>query len=638
MKMQRVLVSGGAGVIGLEMIPRLIGRGAAVLVGDLKPRPPGYDASVHYRQGDLNSLSRGELEAFAPDTFIHLAATFERSTESYAFWEENFRHNVRLSHHLMTLAKDLPSLKRVVFASSYLIYDPSLYQFAAPQKRAVSLKESDPILPRNLTGVAKLAHEIELRFLEEFRGAAFTSVCARIFRGYGCNSRDVISRWIRALLAGEAIQVFRPEGIFDYVYAADSAEGLIRLSESQVAGTINLGTGRGRRVQEVVDILRSHFPNLRAEEVASDIAFEASQADISAYRAAVGWSPDYDLERAIPEVIAFEKARLAHAEKPLPQLGNVLITSASKKVGMVRALQKALRKLHPEGKVVAGDLDERALTRDIADEFWKMPRLESERFADLVAACHERGIRTIVPSRDGELMFWAENRELFAEQGIQVIVSDPATVRVCLDKLAFAQFGVECGLPFIPASENFDSLGDAVSYVAKERYGAGSRKVGIHLDRGAALEHGRELERPIYQPHVAGLEISIDAWADRLNHVKGLVLRKRDCVVDGESQVTTTFRDAALEEQALRVLQALRLRGPVVMQAIVADGGLQIIECNTRFGGASTISIAAGLDSFYWSLLEGSGGDVSQIPFVRISGEVRQVRVPDDVYVYGAKF
>ena len=80
---------------------------------------------------------------------------------------------------------------------------------------------------------------------------AAASACARIFRGYGCNSRDVISRWVRALLAGEPINVFRPEGIFDYIYAEDSAEGLIRLAESNVTGIINLGTGRGRRVQEV---------------------------------------------------------------------------------------------------------------------------------------------------------------------------------------------------------------------------------------------------------------------------------------------------------------------------------------------------------------------------------------------------
>jgi len=39
MKAERLFVSGGAGVIGLEMIPRLVARGATVLVGDLKQRP-----------------------------------------------------------------------------------------------------------------------------------------------------------------------------------------------------------------------------------------------------------------------------------------------------------------------------------------------------------------------------------------------------------------------------------------------------------------------------------------------------------------------------------------------------------------------------------------------------------------------
>jgi carbamoyl-phosphate synthase large subunit len=43
----------------------------------------------------------------------------------------------------------------------------------------VSLKESDPVLPRNLTGMAKFAHEIELRFIDAFCSDRFTTVCAR---------------------------------------------------------------------------------------------------------------------------------------------------------------------------------------------------------------------------------------------------------------------------------------------------------------------------------------------------------------------------------------------------------------------------------------------------------------------------
>jgi len=102
---KRIFISGGAGVIGQEMVRLLatLPPDVQVLVGDLKPRPAEFPARFWYRQGDLNGLTAPEIAAFAPDLFVHLAATFERSAETYGFWEENFRHNVQLSHHLMTV-------------------------------------------------------------------------------------------------------------------------------------------------------------------------------------------------------------------------------------------------------------------------------------------------------------------------------------------------------------------------------------------------------------------------------------------------------------------------------------------------------------------------------------------------------
>jgi carbamoyl-phosphate synthase large subunit len=59
-------------------------------------------------------------------------------------------------------------------------------------------------------------------------------------------------------------------------------------------------------------------------------------------------------------------------------------------------------------------------------------------------------------------------------------------------------------------------------------------------------------------------------------------------------------------------------------------GGLHVIECNARFGGASTTGLAVGLDSLHWSLLQAAGDDLSAWPFVRSPGQVRQVRMPAD--------
>jgi carbamoyl-phosphate synthase large subunit len=630
----RVFISGGAGVVGQEMVPRLLAQGALVTVGDLKPRPAAFGPQVTYRQGDLNTMTAAEMQSCAPTVFIHLAATFERSTESCEFWEENFLHNVRLSHHLMTLVKDLPSLRRVVFASSYLIYDPALYQFDQPREAAVSLKESDPVNPRNLTGMAKFAHEIELRFIDAFCSQRFSTVCARIYRGYGRNSRDVISRWVRALLQGEPISVYRPEGQFDYMYAADTAEGLLRLASAPgVTGIINLGTGKARRVQDVVDALRSHFPDMVAKTESADIAWESSQADVTRLRQALGWVPSTPLEQALGEIIAFERARPQAGAALAPPL-KVLVSSAARKVPLVRAMQAAVRQIDPHGRVVAGDLHPGALSAAVADDFWAMPPTRDDQLPALVTGLRERGIRCVLPTRDGELDFWARHAEALQREGIAVLVAPAAALGLCLDKLAFARFGAERGLPFIAAALHPDELGSG-PYVVKERHGAGSRSLGLDLARDAALAHARGLEAPIFQPMVRGTEISIDGWLDRRGRCKGVVLRRRDRVVNGESEVTTTFSDAALEACSARMLEALGLSGPVVMQAMLdAQGDLQVIECNARFGGASTTGIAVGLDSLLWSLRQALGEDVSAWPFLRAPGQVRQVRLPTDLLIH----
>ncbi len=633
---KRVFVSGGAGVIGLEMIPKLISVGATVMVGDLKPRPSTFSREVIYHQGDLNEMSEREIRQFAPEIFIHLAATFERSEETYGFWEENFLHNVQLSHHMMTLLKDQPSLKRVVFASSYLIYEPSLYQFSSPQKVAISLSESDPVQPRNLTGAAKLSHEMELRFLAQYRDSQFDTVCARIFRGYGCNSRDVISRWIRALLNDEEITVFRPEGLFDYIYAADSAEGLIRLAQSSHAtGIVNLGTGNARRVQEVIDLLRVHFPNLKYTKVESDIPFEASKADMSQFRKFIGWTPEYNLESAIPKLIAFERAKKEtddHGPLVFPPV--VLVSSASGKIPLIQAMRTAARRINRLARVVAGDLSVNALSAQVADEFWLMPPTQDDMLEVIIEGCLERGINTVLPTRDGEREFWARHAERLATHGIVVIVSSVSSLTNCIDKLAFASFGISNGLPVIPATADIDTL-ESTRYVVKDRYGAGARQIGINLDREHAINHAKNLEYPIFQPYVKGMEFSVDAWVDQYHLVKGLVLRRRDSVVNGESQITTTFSSPSLNNLAMKVIERLKLRGPVVLQAIYdKDGVMHVIECNARFGGASTTGIAAGVDSLFWSLLEARGVDVGDYPFTRSTCEIRQIRVPSDIYIH----
>lgn len=308
---------------------------------------------------------------------------------------------------------------------------------------------------------------------------------------------------------------------------------------------------------------------------------------------------------------------------------NVLVTSASRKAPLVRAVQDAVQRIDAKARVIAGDLDPEAPTRFLADEFWAMPRCEDDERDALIAGCRARGIGAVLPTRDGELLFWARQHAAFGAAGIDVLVSPADAVARCLDKLAFAEFAAAEGLPAIPAAETAGAFDDG-PFVVKERFGAGSRKIRLNLDLRAALAHAQTLKHPIFQPFVAGPEISIDGWLDPQGRPVGVVLRRRDRVVDGESQVTTTFRDPGLEAEARGVLQCLGLCGPVVMQAILTAEGMRIIEVNPRFGGASTLAIAAGLDMLYWSLADAFAMPVTP-DFRPAASRLRQVRLPADM-------
>lgn len=631
LKNKRIFVSGGSGVIGTALVEKLYGLGAILLVGDLKPRPASWPAGIRYRQGDLNYIAKEELDSFAPEYFFHLAATFERSTEEYGFWEENFQHNIRLSHHLVSCLKDAKELKKVVFASSYLIYDPSLYTFDQPAATARRLKETDPILPRNLCGVAKLLGEMETLFLSGFDRAGFDAVCARIFRSYGKNSRDVVSRWIRALLKRETLTVYNAEGLFDYIYAEEVAEGLIRLAASDARGVVNLGRDGARSVARLLEILRGHFPEMKTVDHGTQIDYEASQADMDRFFALTGWKPGRSLEDVVPELIAFEKNRDHKESQPED---NVLVTSVAAKVPLVRSLRQGMQKMGGAGKVTGGDTDANCIARHFTDSFWRMPPLPNLTPQDLIDYCRSYNITRVIPTRDGELPFFAAHKHRLAESGIKVMVSGLDTVNICRDKLLFARTLAGWGFPVIETAARLDGL-EGRSYVVKERFGAGSRNIGLDLGREEAAALGRSLAEPVYQPFVAGREVSVDLYVDAGGTTKGVVVRSRDVVKHGESQVTTTVRDPALEDMCSDLAGKLAIYGHAVLQVLIdGEGNYHIVECNCRFGGASSLSLEAGLDSFYWFLLESAGSGLDQHPFLRSPVEKRQVRYAADLVIH----
>lgn len=312
---------------------------------------------------------------------------------------------------------------------------------------------------------------------------------------------------------------------------------------------------------------------------------------------------------------------------------NILVTSISKKVPLLKAVKKAGWKLNQRCRLIGADTNDYCIGKFFVDEFWIIPRIEELNIDDIIKYCFKNNIGYIIPTRDGDLPFFALHKRILHENGIAVMVSDPDAIDTCLDKLRFFEKSIELGFPVIKTSIQIDEI-KSDFYVVKERYGAGSKFIGLKLTKKQAEHHALNLKDPIFQPFISGQEVSVDLYIDLKGKTKGAVSRLRQLVVDGESQITTTIKNKELEAICFVFAEQLQLYGHIIFQVIIDDQNkFQIIECNSRFGGASTLSIAMGLDSFYWFLLEAGGADLNSYPFQRSPVEKTQIRYAGDLII-----
>ena len=72
---------------------------------------------------------------------------------------------------------------------------------------------------------------------------------------------------------------------FDYIYANDVAEGLLRLGLTKTKHTVyNLGTGKVNTINDVFKILLNKFPNLKYKKTHTTIQQEGSYANMERFK------------------------------------------------------------------------------------------------------------------------------------------------------------------------------------------------------------------------------------------------------------------------------------------------------------------------------------------------------------------
>jgi nucleoside-diphosphate-sugar epimerase len=211
--MNKILVTGSSGTIGRELLCLLKDTGDILAIDRVEPEER-LDG-IRYYTDDICTVHK-MINEFNPDIVYHLAASFERVKETPEFYIVNKHDNLDAFH--CVLENTHPQV--FVYPSSYLVYriDENGYL------------HSD-IQPRNLIGSVKYYCERELEYYQKTHWRDTQIIIGRIYRSYGCGSRDVISRWIRSLLRDKPIELYGENTVLSYIYAADVALALSKLVE-----------------------------------------------------------------------------------------------------------------------------------------------------------------------------------------------------------------------------------------------------------------------------------------------------------------------------------------------------------------------------------------------------------------------
>lgn len=294
----RVLVTGGAGFVGSNLIARMHDCGAddVVVFDNEISGKRGFIADLGHEfiRGDVcdKAALRGALKGV--DAVVHLAADTRvmQSIDKPAF---NMEVNVIGSFNLLEAMREL-GVKRLVNASTggAIMGDvePPVHEAMAPS----------PLSPY---GASKLAVEGYCSAYAASYGMSCASL--RFSNVYGPRSfhkGSVIAQFMKQLLNGEPLEIFGDGSqTRDYVHARDLADGIIAALASNVSGPIQLGTGAPTSLNRILVLLNEVTglrPEIRYREFRPG-EVRKTYCSIDRARGLIGYNPVIPLRDGIAE-------------------------------------------------------------------------------------------------------------------------------------------------------------------------------------------------------------------------------------------------------------------------------------------------------------------------------------------------
>jgi nucleoside-diphosphate-sugar epimerase len=299
---RRVLLTGASGFVGSRAVKALARRGYEVHAVSSRPNEDSPIVAWHVADLLRPDAADALVDRVRPDSLLHLAWYAEHGL----FWTST--ENVRWVEATLRLLRAFADRggSRAVLAGTCAEYEWTV-------DGGVCSEINTPLRPKTLYGVSKNATRAVAQALADEVG--FELAWGRIFFLYGPGeaATRLVPSVVRALLQGTPAAVSEGSQIRDFLHVDDVAEAFVALLDGDVQGPVNIGSGNGVAIREVIelvgaaaghpDLIRFGAVETRAGEPASLVA------DVRRLRDEVAFRPRIALEDGIADTVAWWQDR-----------------------------------------------------------------------------------------------------------------------------------------------------------------------------------------------------------------------------------------------------------------------------------------------------------------------------------------
>jgi len=323
----KVLITGGAGFIGIHLAARLLSDGHEVLVadnesnGDLSLVPSGAKAirADVTKPEELEPIFKKGLDAVC-----HIAGQVS-IIKAFSDPVADLRTNTEGTVQVLKLCVK-HKVPRLLYASSMTLYGDC---------KVVPTPESEPCVPDSYYGITKFAAERYVHSTAERPdlGFDFSVTSLRMFSVFGPGQsynnpyQGVLGILSGNVLRGEPITIFGDgEQTRDFVFVGDIVDGWSRaLTSKEARGQIiNLGGGRSTSINDLANAVTEAFGFAKG---AYDIRHapgrpgeqRSVQADVSKAKRILGWTPKTSFEDGLRQTVAWAKSEFAKSAAGKPE-------------------------------------------------------------------------------------------------------------------------------------------------------------------------------------------------------------------------------------------------------------------------------------------------------------------------------